>query len=130
MSETPIFGFITVRSTSTRLPGKCFLPFGEVNVLTHVIRRTRHFNIKPIVCTSVDPADDKIAQIAKNESVQIYRGPLNNKLRRWANCALQFNIKSFHTIDADDPFFDGEEIKKSIYILNTESLDMVYPSEL
>ena len=28
-----ITAFITVRSKSTRLPGKCFLPFGEGTVL-------------------------------------------------------------------------------------------------
>ena len=50
--------FITVRATSTRLPAKCLLPFGEGNVLEHVIRRAKYYDLDPVVCTTVEPADD------------------------------------------------------------------------
>ena len=49
-----IHGFITVRTSSTRLPNKCLLPLGENNILTSVILRCIKYNIEPIVCTSVD----------------------------------------------------------------------------
>ena len=42
-----INGMITVRSQSTRLPEKCFLPFGDGNVLEHIIRRAKFFEINP-----------------------------------------------------------------------------------
>jgi len=122
-------GFITVRTSSSRLPKKCLLPFGEYTVLNHIIKRSLAFEICPIVCTSTDSSDDIIADIAKNEGVECFRGSLMNKLKRWSDCAEHFNIKTFHTVDADDPFFDGDEIKRSLRLLNDGEYDMVYPTE-
>jgi len=59
--------FITVRSRSTRLPDKCLLPFGDKNVLEHVIRRAKHFGLEPVVCTTNDPSDDRVVKIAQRE---------------------------------------------------------------
>jgi spore coat polysaccharide biosynthesis protein SpsF (cytidylyltransferase family) len=127
---TRIPGFITVRSTSTRLPGKCFLPFGEnCNVLQHIIRRAKYFDIEPIICTSVDPSDDTIEKIAIQESVHFYRGSLVNKLQRWADCASHFNIDIFHTVDADDPYFDGIEMHRSFNFLKQGGFDVVSPTD-
>ena len=54
MKEKIIHGIITVRTSSTRLPKKCLLSFGEYNVINHVINRCKYFKIEPIVCTSTD----------------------------------------------------------------------------
>ncbi len=43
-----IDGIITVRSQSTRLPEKCFLPFGDSSVIEYVIRRAKYFDIDPL----------------------------------------------------------------------------------
>lgn len=120
---------ITVRSTSSRLPGKCFLPFGECNVLEHVIRRARQYHLDPIVCTTTDAADDRIVAIVEKERAPIFRGDPIHKLKRWADCCAAFEINAFHTVDADDPFFDGNEMKKSFQLLKDGGWDMVTPSE-
>lgn len=119
---------ITVRTSSTRLPGKCLMPFGDGNVLQHIIRRARHFDLKPIVCTSTDPSDDIIESLALSEGAACFRGSLINKLKRWGDCAAQFGLASFHTVDADDPFFDGEEIRNSMDLLSKSGADVIYPT--
>ena len=124
-----MIGFITVRTSSTRLPKKCLLPFGESTVLNHIIRRAVSYGIEPIVCTSTSKEDDVIQEIANKEGVKCYRGSLDNKLQRWLDCAMRFNIDAFHTIDADDPFFDGNEMKGSMKMLQEEKLDMVEPTK-
>lgn len=120
--------FITVRTSSNRLPQKCLSPFGNGNVLEHIIRRAKHYNLDAIICTSVDKSDDTIRLIAEKEDVKCFRGSMLNKLRRWCDCCDHFNIEKFHTVDADDPFFDGELIKKSFILLN-KGYDMVCPTE-
>ena len=120
--------FITVRTSSTRLPQKCLLPFGKGNVLEHIIRRCRHFGLGPIICTSTDSSDDVIQKIAEKEGVKCFRGSMLNKLKRWRDCCDYFNIEKFHTVDADDPFFDGELMKKSFALLD-EGYDMVCPTK-
>ena len=65
-----IDGMITVRSQSIRLPEKCFLPLGkDSNVLEHVIRRAKYFEINPVVCTTTEVLDDRVIEIAKKEAV-------------------------------------------------------------
>jgi spore coat polysaccharide biosynthesis protein SpsF len=128
MSEQTVPGFVTVRTSSTRLPAKCLLPFGDGNVLEHVIRRARAFGVEPIVCTSIDGSDNVIEQIARTEGVRCFRGSLSNKLKRWSDCAAHFDLEAFHTVDADDPFFDGEEIRTSMSLLSSAGVDMVSPS--
>jgi len=124
-----VIGFITVRTSSTRLPKKCLLPFGESTVLNHIIRRAVSYGIEPIVCTSTSKEDNVIQEIANKEGVKCYRGSLDNKLQRWLDCAMYFNIDAFHTIDADDPFFGGNEMKDSMKMLQEETLDMVEPTK-
>lgn len=119
--------FITVRTASTRLPQKCLLPFGDGNVLEHIIRRSRYYVLDPIVCTTLDSSDDIIEDIAKKENVRCFRGSTVNKLKRWLDCCNHFHLERFHTVDADDPFFDGNEVKRSFALLD-KGYDMVCPS--
>jgi spore coat polysaccharide biosynthesis protein SpsF len=125
--KTP--SFITVRSTSSRLPGKCFLPFGDCVVLEHIIRRSFDYGLDPIVCTTTDDSDDRIVNIANKEGAKVFRGEPIHKLKRWADCCAAFELDAFHTVDADDPFFDGNEMKASFKLLQTGGWDMVGPSE-
>ncbi len=120
--------FITVRTASTRLPEKCLLPFGDGNVLEHVIRRAGHYGLMPIVCTTAGKEDDIVERIALKEGVGCFRGSAVNKLKRWAECCAARGIGAFHTVDADDPFFDGDEMKRSFQMLLDEDRDMVAPS--
>lgn len=118
---------ITVRSTSKRLPGKCFLSFGGVSVLEHVVLRARHYGLAPIICTTRDPEDDRITELAESAGVPHYRGPTDNKLLRWRECCEHFGLDAFHSVDADDPFFCGDEVKRSFALLQT-GFDMVAPT--
>ena len=122
-----ISSFITVRTSSNRLPQKCLLPFGNKNVIEHIIDRAKHYQLDPIICTSSDSSDDILEEIAKKEGVKVFRGSLVNKLKRWYDCCNHFSIKEFHTVDADDPFFDGELMKESMDLLN-QGYDVVCPT--
>lgn len=130
MSNNIYNALITVRSSSTRLPRKCFLPFGEGNVLNHVAKRAISSGIKPIICTSSDESDDEIQDFCKENNLQYFRGSLENKLKRWLSCAKNFNLLDFHTIDADDPFFDPLQVKESVNLLREKNLDIVHPSKI
>ena len=123
-------GLITVRVSSSRFPGKCLSRFNNHNTLIeHIIERTKFFGIEPIICTSVSKSDDILEKIAIDNNIKIFRGSLDNKVSRWYHCAKHFKLDYFHNIDADDPFFDGERMKKSLLILEKEKLDYVKPSD-
>ena len=124
-----MIGFITVRTSSSRLNNKCLLKFGSYNTLIEfIIQRCRDYKIEPIICTSLDSSDDIIEKISSENNVKIYRGSLDNKIKRWSDCADFFQVDSFHSIDADDPFFDGQRMKESMQLLIKGDYDYVKPS--
>ena len=129
MSIKNIYGFITVRSSSSRLHNKCFLDFFGVTVLEHIILRCIFGGINPIICTTYNKKDDEIIKIAKKFKIKFFRGSENNKILRWFQCCVKFKINKFHTIDADDPFFDWTAIKKSFLELRNK-YDIVLPSKV
>jgi spore coat polysaccharide biosynthesis protein SpsF (cytidylyltransferase family) len=124
--EAPVPGLILVRSLSTRLPKKCFLPFGEGCVLEHVGNRAVHFGFDPIVCTTQESADDGIAQLALKKKWRMFRGSTNDKIRRLRDACDYYNLTQFVTIDADDPFFDPEADQK-IFAELQNGFDFVTP---
>ena len=129
MIDSKPIGFITVRTSSTRLPNKCMLPLGDETVISHVVKRAISYGIEPIICTSNDKSDDILEEISKELGVKCFRGSLVNKLKRWLDCAEHFNVNSFHTIDADDPLFDGKEMIASLDLLRSKDYDVVCPTE-
>ena len=119
---------ITVRSASTRLPGKCFLPFGDGPVIEHIIKRCLHYGLRPIICTTNDVSDLTLVDIARANEVEYFQGQPVNKLMRWRDCSRHFDLSYFHTVDADDPFFCGEEVARSVKCMLDGGYDMVSPT--
>jgi spore coat polysaccharide biosynthesis protein SpsF len=128
LAAMKVIGIILVRSNSKRLPEKCFLSFGKFTVLEHIIRRCIYYKIKPIICTSASKQDNQIIKLAKKLNVLYFRGSEKNKILRINDCCQKFNIKYFHTIDADDPFFCGITVKKSIDRLKNGNFDIIEPT--
>ncbi len=120
--------FITVRTASTRLPNKCLLPLGDCKVIEHVIRRCKHADFRPIICTTTDKSDDILERIAMIEDVEFYRGNTNPQ-KRWMYCATEMGIFSFHAIDCDDPYFCPMEVERSYSYMNDLKLHCVLPTE-
>ena len=112
-------GFITVRTSSTRPPNECLLPLSDETVISCMVKRTIAYGIEPILCRSIDKSDDILEGNSKELGVKCFRGSLVNKLKRWLDCAEHYNVNSFHTIDADDPFFDGSEMIESHNLLKS-----------
>ena len=123
-----IDGIILVRSSSSRLKNKCFLEFGDVNIIEHIIKRCKKSKIKPIICTTRSKKDKKLITIAKKNKIRFFAGSAKNKILRISDCCKKYNIKAFHTIDADDPFFCGNEVKKSFKFLK-KGYQIVKPSK-
>ena len=120
--------FLTVRYSSTRLPGKCLNRIGHLSVLEHVVRRVLAAGLNPIICTSTDPSDDLIRDEAKRLEVKCFSGSLLNKLERWRDCANEYSLPFIHILDVDDPYFDTDEIRESIQKFLEFDLDILKTS--
>jgi len=122
------FGLITVRTQSSRLKKKCLLKINDYSIIEICIIKCLKANIIPIICTTKNKTDDILEKISKKFNIKCYRGSEKNKIKRWFDCAKKFNLKKFHTIDADDPFFDSKAIKNSLELL--KFYDLILPSTI
>jgi spore coat polysaccharide biosynthesis protein SpsF len=104
--------FITVRTSSTRLPQKCLLPFGDARTIEFLIRRLKRsrFAERIILCTTEKPEDEILCTIATREGIEFFRGSEKDKLARWNGAAQQYGVEFFVTADGDDLFCESELI--------------------
>lgn len=110
---------LTVRFGSSRLPGKCLLPFSNnlnqpESVLAHVINRAKSENRRVIVCTGESASNDAIIESCIDYEIEYFRGNEKNKIARWGACFEKFNLSWAHFVDVDDPFFCNSELESSI----------------
>lgn len=122
--------FLTVRLGSKRLKKKPLKKIGKLTFIEHTILRCQKSNLTPIICTSDKKKDRIFKQFAKKYKINIFFGSEKNKIKRWLDCATLYNLKKFHTLDVDDPFFDSTSIKKSLKMLSfkSKSRQLICPS--
>jgi spore coat polysaccharide biosynthesis protein SpsF len=90
-----------------------------------LIIRAKKTGLPVIIATSKDASDDIFEDIAKNHDVQIFRGSLLNKIKRWYDCFTYFNIENALLVDGDDLAYDYEIGKRAILNLKKHGSEMV-----
>ena len=96
------------RMNSKRLPGKALIDISGKSLIRRVIERTKL--IKSInhisISTTINSEDDKIIDLAKSESIEVYRGSQDDVLGRALATCKKYNYDHFIRICGDRPFFD------------------------
>lgn len=114
---------IQARSSSTRLPGKVFLPLVGKPLLVRMVERVAlaKFADVVVVATSTEPDDDAIVTLCNEHSIPVVRGSLNDLLERHYVAGKQYNAKYVVKIPSDCPLIDPKVIDKVLqYTLDTE----------
>jgi spore coat polysaccharide biosynthesis protein SpsF len=107
-NKKPKFGCIlTVRTGSTRLPGKPLLRIGDKMIIEHMIRRMKLVKgvDEIVMCTTMEQPDDILEVIAKNERIGIFRGSTEDKIARWLGAVNKYDFDYFVPVDAGDDIF-------------------------
>lgn len=125
------FGFVTVRTNSSRLPQKCLLSIRGRRVIEHVIDRAKLINglADVVVCTSVEPEDDILETIAKEQGVLCFRGSLKDKLKRYYDATAKFGVEYVVLFDGDDLFCDPEINESAIRQMIASPCDFMKPPD-
>ena len=117
--------FITARSTSSRLPDKCFLELGGMPVIEHVVRRCEHFGFIPHICC---PLEDVDAFHEHTSCLEVFGFTTDNVEELLIEAAHHFKKDLFHHIDGDDPFFSREMVIESMQCFRLGKFSRVHPS--
>lgn len=104
--------FVTVRTSSTRLPQKCLKNLQGQAVIEFILRylKKSKYAEKIIVCTTQRPEDEVLCQIATRCGADFFQGSEEDKLERWRGAAEKFGVEFFVTADGDDVFCEPELI--------------------
>lgn len=117
----------TVRTSSSRLPGKALLDIRGKRVIDHVIERAKSVKSADlvIICTSIEPEDDILAAAATQHNVECFRGSVRDRLGRMLGAAEKFGVDYIITFDGDDLFCDPELIGMAIKQMREKPCDMI-----
>jgi len=123
--------FIQARSSSTRFPQKMFahlLPGIELvqYVYQRCLRSKQAGNV--VVLTSDDKSDDNLAAYCINNNLKVFRGPLDNVLKRFVSAAEFLGVDAIGRVCGDTPFIDVALIDESFRTLQQYALDYAAPS--
>ncbi len=99
---------IQVRCGSTRLPGKALLKVLDKTILEYVVERVKKAETvdQVIIATTKNKDDLKIAELAGNIGISVYRGSENDVLDRFYKTAHSLGLKHIVRITADCPLID------------------------
>jgi len=123
--------FVTVRTSSSRLPQKALKKIQGMPTIEHLIRRVKWSKKSDviIVCTSNLQEDSIICKIAKKNGVKYFAGSLKDKLDRWLQAAIKYEVDYFVNVDGDDLFCDPELIDLAFDQYDKENHDFVTVKE-
>jgi len=118
---------ITARLKSTRLPKKLLLQLCNRTVIAHLIDRIKHAeSIDTIVlCTSGNPQDLPLIDIAQQENIVYYCGDEEDVLKRLYDAAIKFNIDYILNITADCPCVEPLYIDKIVDAYTSNEADLI-----
>ena len=112
---------------STRLSGKVLAPIMGRPVLSLLIERIKRAKSidEIVVATTTKPADDKIAVLAKNEDVAIFRGSEEDVLQRVVQAGEKFGADILVRLTADCPLVDWRIVDRLVKIYQSGDYDYV-----
>ncbi len=118
---------IQARMSSSRLPGKMTMNLATLPLYLYVYKRCEEVKgvETVIMATSTDPTDDVLADAAIANGLNIYRGSLNNVLKRHIDCARAVGADAIVRVCGDSPFVDARKAGELLGTLVEQNLDHV-----
>jgi spore coat polysaccharide biosynthesis protein SpsF len=99
---------ITARLKSTRLPKKLLCPVKGKPIFSHMLDRVKLASSvnRIVICTSASDEDRPLADLARENGVEIFFGDPEDVLKRLHDAARNFGFDYVLNITADCPFVD------------------------
>ncbi len=123
---------ITARLKSTRLPGKIMLGLNHKPVIRHMINRLKASSIldRIIICTSTNPQDKPLVDIALDENIDYFRGSENDVISRLNAAAKKFKLDYVLNVTADCPLVSIEHFEVMVNKYQETDADLIRNMQL
>ena len=123
---------ITARMKSTRLPKKLTLEINRRQIIRWMIDSIKlsTFIDDIIICTSINPQDNILEEIADNENILVFRGSENDVIQRLYEASKYFNLDYSLNITADCPLVSLEYMNRIIDNYKERQVDLIRALDL
>lgn len=130
-----IVAIIQARMQSTRLPGKVLMPMpftSDISILGQIVNQLKKSKFNPIiiVATSVNNADDDIANFCKANQIIAHRGDENDVHSRFFEILKNSEYNTAIRITGDNPIIDFESLDFVLHNHIESKSDYSYTSDL
>ncbi len=114
---------IQCRLSSSRFPEKMLAGIADYSLVEYVYHRCRESKIadKIAIITSDDVSDNQLYELCINKGIPVFRGDLNNVLKRYIDASDFFNAKLICRVCGDSPFVDITAIDEMLAKCELES---------
>lgn len=124
---------IIARTVSKRLPLKVLRDFApHISMLDFLIQsvKTQQVIDEIYLCTSAEPVDDILEDVAARNNIKIYRGAADEVIERLLSVGAIENADILIRITGDNPFTAVELIQTQVQFLLDKKLDYVRATDL
>jgi spore coat polysaccharide biosynthesis protein SpsF (cytidylyltransferase family) len=103
---------IQARMSSSRLPGKVLEPLKGVPLIVYMARRAARARLldQVLIVTSTDASDDTLVDAVRAAGLPVFRGDLNDVLKRYADAAAACGASEIVRLTGDCPLIDPDVI--------------------
>jgi spore coat polysaccharide biosynthesis protein SpsF len=121
---------VQARMSSTRLPGKVLMDVEGKPMLQRQIERLRAGvgDMPVMVATSEAPSDEPIEALCERLGTPCFRGPLNDVMLRFIQCAKKHGLTHVVRVGGDDPLIDPDCCKELVRLHKEKPYDFIYAS--
>lgn len=123
---------IIARMNSRRLPGKALIPIMNKPALAYLIERAKLCKSVDavILCTTVNPRDDVLVDLAKSENIAYYRGDELDVLKRMLGAGRQEKLDIVVRVTGDDIFLSPRHLDQAVHHLMRTNCDYCHNKSL
>lgn len=123
MSRT--VAFIQARMSSSRFPGKALEQIAGVPAIVYMAQRARRVRRldEVVVITSLHVSDDPLAATLARTSLPVFRGELEDVLKRYADAAREYAATEIVRLTGDCPLIDPAVVDAVIDLRRASGAD-------
>jgi spore coat polysaccharide biosynthesis protein SpsF len=124
---TRVLTIVQARHSSTRLPGKIYLPLAGQPLLVRMVERVAAARLagEVVVATTTAADDDATEELCRKHGLACYRGHGTDLLDRHYQCARERRADVVLKIPSDCPLIDPQVVDRVIGEFQAHAVDFV-----
>jgi spore coat polysaccharide biosynthesis protein SpsF len=126
--STSTFVVVGARMASARYPGKALVPLAGRELLDVLLERLQTAaGVDGVaLATSTRPENDPLEAVAARRGLFTFRGPEDDVLRRYVDCARALGARHVVRVTADNPLTDLETLEALVALHHARGADYTY----